>query len=200
MSAAARNGATAGGGRHLSADATEPVYNIKAVVQRTGVPADTVRAWERRYGVPHPQRTAGGQRAYSERDISVIVWLRERTEEGMTISQAVSLLSAVGEESVTAPAAPLAAAPLVPVGPRSPDAVMRDLLKAFLLYDQTAADTLVGEAFVLFGVEAVFLQIIRPALVEVGEMWHRAEIPTTVEAFRLAVHEAETTGSHQHVR
>ncbi len=34
--------------------ATEPLYNIKAVVQKTGIPADTVRAWERRYGIPSP--------------------------------------------------------------------------------------------------------------------------------------------------
>ncbi len=183
MSSGTRGGAT-GGERHMDADATTPIYNIKAVVQRTGVPADTVRAWERRYGVPHPQRTAGGQRAYSERDISVIVWLRERTEEGITISQAVSLLAAVGEASVTAAAAAPVVVPLpVTTGPRSPDAVVRDLLEAFLRYDQTAADTLVGEAFVLFGVEDVFLKVLRPALVEIGEMWHRAEIPTTVEHF-----------------
>ncbi len=179
MSAAARNGANPKSGRtQLSADATEPVYNIKAVVQRTGVPADTVRAWERRYGIPRPERTAGGQRAYSERDISVISWLRERTEEGMTISQAVSLLGAIGEDAVLAPTT------LAPtVGPRSPETVQKDLLTAFLRYDQATADTVVGEAFVLFGVEEVFLHIIRPALVEIGEMWHRAEIPTTVEHF-----------------
>lgn len=73
MSASTRIGAPAPGGRHLSADATEPVYNVKAMVQRTGIPADTVRAWERRYGVPRPHRTPGGQRAYSERDIATIV-------------------------------------------------------------------------------------------------------------------------------
>lgn len=163
---------------HLPAGATEPVYNIKAVVQRTGVPADTVRAWERRYGVPHPERTAGRQRAYAERDIAIIMWLRERTEEGMTISQAVTLLGAVGEETATA-----SVVPSVFAGPRAPEALMKDLLDAWLRYDQATADTIVGEAFVLFGVEAVFLQVIRPALVEIGEMWHRTEIPTTVEHF-----------------
>lgn len=180
MSASTRIGAPAPGGRHLSADATEPVYNVKAMVQRTGIPADTVRAWERRYGVPRPHRTPGGQRAYSERDIATIVWLRGRTEEGITISQAVSLLRTVGEERAMPPAPESSRAS---TGPRSPDVVMHDLLEAFLRYDQTAADALVGEAFVLVGVENVFLKVIHPALVAVGEMWHRAEIPTTVEHF-----------------
>src|SRR3954471_22159999 len=70
----------------------EPIYNTRAVVQRTSVPADTFRAWERRYGVPVPIRTPGNQRLYSERDIATIAWLRDQTSEGMTISQAVALL------------------------------------------------------------------------------------------------------------
>lgn len=172
-----RNGATSASQTRLAANATDPIYNIKAVVQRTGVPADTVRAWERRYGVPHPERTASGQRLYSERDIAVIAWLRQRTAEGMTISQAVSLLDALGENHAVAPAPPISA------GPRTHAAVVRDLLLAFLHYDQRAADPIVGEAFILFGVEETAISVLRPALVEVGEMWHRAEIPTTVEHF-----------------
>lgn len=70
---------------------TEPVYNTRAVVQRTGVPADTFRAWERRYGFPVPSRTCGNQRLYSERDIAIISWLRDQTRAGLTISQAVQL-------------------------------------------------------------------------------------------------------------
>src|SRR6476661_3974138 len=70
----------------------EPIYNTRAVVRRTGVPADTFRAWERRYGVPSPQRTAGGHRLYSDRDIAIIRWLRDRTAEGINISHAVQLL------------------------------------------------------------------------------------------------------------
>lgn len=48
------------------------VFNIKAVVRETGIPADTLRAWERRYGVPRPERSAGRQRIYSRRDIQLI--------------------------------------------------------------------------------------------------------------------------------
>ncbi|MFN3334677.1 MAG: MerR family DNA-binding transcriptional regulator, partial [Caldilinea sp.] len=43
-----------------------PIYNLKAVVQETGLKADTLRAWERRYGVPTPQRTDSGHRLYSQ--------------------------------------------------------------------------------------------------------------------------------------
>src|SRR5687768_5866252 len=78
---------------------TRPVFNTKAVARETGVPADTFRAWERRYGVPHPQRTDGGHRLYSDRDIAIIRWLRDRTAEGMNISQAVQLLRSTTDSS-----------------------------------------------------------------------------------------------------
>ena len=31
-----------------------PAYNIKVVLNETGIAADTLRAWERRYGLAHP--------------------------------------------------------------------------------------------------------------------------------------------------
>ncbi|MFN8534298.1 MAG: MerR family transcriptional regulator [Dehalococcoidia bacterium] len=55
-----------------------PLLTMGAVVKRTGVPADTIRAWERRYGVPRPERNASGRRLYSERDLDLIRQLRQR--------------------------------------------------------------------------------------------------------------------------
>ena len=37
-------------------------FNLKAVVQETGLKPDTLRAWERRYGLPQPDGTDGGHR------------------------------------------------------------------------------------------------------------------------------------------
>src|SRR5512135_2675304 len=64
-------------------------YNLKAVLQETGIGADTLRAWERRYGLPKPQRTPGGHRLYSQRDIHLIKWLVARQADGLSISRAV---------------------------------------------------------------------------------------------------------------
>ena len=68
-----------------------PTYNLKAVVQETGLKADTLRAWERRYNLPRPQRTPSGHRLYSDRDIEILKWLVLRQEEGLSISRAVAL-------------------------------------------------------------------------------------------------------------
>ena len=69
----------------------EPIYTIKAVSKRTGIKTVTLRAWERRYGLPSPRRSEGGHRLYSEREIETIKWLVARQEEGLSISRAVDL-------------------------------------------------------------------------------------------------------------
>ena len=69
---------------------TVPEYNTRAVEKLTGIPADTFRAWERRHGLPAPARTAGNHRLYSERDIAIITWLKKMTDQGVSISRAVS--------------------------------------------------------------------------------------------------------------
>ena len=157
--------------------ATEPIYNIKAVVQKTGIPADTVRAWERRYGVPHPQRTETGRLLYSEHDIAAIRWLRERTHAGMTISQAILQLRSLGDEALAEPP------PAPDLGPRNFETLADELLTALLAFDHQTANGVVEEAFALYRVEEVCLHLFSPVLVEIGERWHRHEATIAQEHF-----------------
>lgn len=75
-----------------------PLFNTKAVVQQTGIPAPTLRAWERRYAILSPERALNDYRRYSERDIAIIRWLKERVDAGMAISQAIALFRHLHEE------------------------------------------------------------------------------------------------------
>ncbi len=163
--------------RGRSQHATEPLYNIKAVVQKTGIPADTVRAWERRYGIPQPQRTETGRRLYSEHDIAAIRWLRERTHAGMTISQAIQQLRSLGDDALAEPP------PAPDPGPRDLGTLAGELLTALLAFDYGAANAIVEEAFALYRIEEVCLHLFSPVLVEVGERWHRHEATIAQEHF-----------------
>ena len=75
-----------------------PIFNTKAVVQQTGIPGPTLRAWERRYDILSPERANNDYRLYSERDIATIRWLKERVDEGMAIKQAIALFRHMKEE------------------------------------------------------------------------------------------------------
>lgn len=172
--------------------AAQPVYNTRAVVLRTGVPADTFRAWERRYGLPTPARSAGNQRLYSDRDIATISWLRDQTRAGVTISQAVELFrtqaDAETEESGRAePGALATAAPDEPVAGNGRLArYAAGLVNALVAYDAESATRLLDEAGALLSVEDLCLSIVQPALYEIGARWQHGDIPVSSEHFATA--------------
>jgi DNA-binding transcriptional MerR regulator len=157
--------------RFLQSFSSNPMYNTKLVVGETGVPADTFRAWERRYGLPRPHRGEGGQRLYSERDIATIRWLRDRTNEGLTISQAVALLES--QEDL----------PAANEQPRSFEVLRNDLLQALLRFDASGSDTILSEAFALYPLDNVCTSVMQPVLVAVGEMWHNGTASVAQEHF-----------------
>ncbi len=168
----------------------EPRYNTKAVVQRTGVSADTLRAWERRYGVPFPERTEGRQRAYSDRDIAIIDWLHQQTESGLTISQAVALLQT---DSIIEQ----------PLGydPATLTELSDKCVQALLSFDVIKADAILNQAFSVYPVETVCIEVIERVMVAIGDGWHAGTISISQEhaatAFMLLklsnlIHQART--------
>jgi DNA-binding transcriptional MerR regulator/methylmalonyl-CoA mutase cobalamin-binding subunit len=64
---------------------------VRAVIARTGLSADVLRAWERRYGAVRPRRSPGGQRLYTEEDVARLALLRRATAAGQSISEIARL-------------------------------------------------------------------------------------------------------------
>lgn len=155
-----------------------PTYNTAAVEQRTRLRPATFRAWERRYGFPKPRRLPGNQRLYSDQDIAAIRWLQHRTEEGLSISHAIRLL----QDGLREGTRHLHQQPAVEPG-RSTSALADDLLRALLAFDSAAAEQVLREAFAMYRVEEVCLEVMAPVLVEAGECWHRGEISVATEHF-----------------
>src|SRR5512140_2164660 len=138
----------------------EPIYNLKAVLQETGLGADTLRAWERRYGLPQPQRTAGGHRLYSRRDINLVKWLVARQGEGLSISRAVKRwneLEASGEDPLAEVLAPGAARLSDPL--TSLDAMRAAWLAYGFGFNEAGAENQLGQAFSIYTAETVITEI-----------------------------------------
>jgi len=55
---------------------TKLYYNISEVSQLTGLQSYTLRAWEKEFSCLRPRRTSGKSRAYREKDVSVILLLK----------------------------------------------------------------------------------------------------------------------------
>lgn len=165
------------------------LYNLKAVVRQTGVKPDTLRAWERRYGLPDPQRSEGRHRLYSKRDIETILWLVARQKEGLSIKRAVGQwreLESEGRDPLPqAPQPAMAGATSVTSsGPGQAIVQLRsDWLDAALAYDETRAEQVLSQAFARYSPETVFLELLQPAVSEVGKRWIRGSVSVQQEHF-----------------
>lgn len=65
-------------------------YPIRAVAKLTGLSVDTLRAWEKRYGVVEPERGQRG-RLYSEDQVQRLRLLRDAVALGHAISQVANI-------------------------------------------------------------------------------------------------------------
>ena len=188
-----------------------PLFNTKAVVHQTGVPAPTLRAWERRYGILAPHRGENDYRLYSERDIAIVAWLHERIQGGLTISQAIALMRSleptrrrgrrmpVGDtlshdatESREGRAsggqvARMATVPALPGRTLALDELSQTLLEHFIQFDEIAADGAIAQAFSIYTVEEVCSSLLTPTLARISELWQNGDITTSAEHFASAL-------------
>jgi DNA-binding transcriptional MerR regulator len=157
-----------------------PAFNLKVVLQETNIAADTLRAWERRYGLPMPQRTAGGHRLYSQYDVETIKWLLARQAEGLSISRAVDLWN----EHHASGADPLAgfspsaftsvqATPAIYISPDTNlDSLRAQWIGACMKFSEANSEQVLNQAFSMFPVESVCMEILQKGMVDIGSLWY----------------------------
>jgi MerR family transcriptional regulator, light-induced transcriptional regulator len=164
-----------------------PTFNLKAVVQETGLKPDTLRAWERRYGLPTPDRSGGGHRLYSQRDMETLKWLVSRQHEGMSISRAADLWQRhveAGEDPLTLPAYRSSEAMRrIAVAGGELDELRREWIAACRAFDETRAEAILSQAFALYPTESVLLDLLQRGLSEVGDGWYVGTVTTQQEHF-----------------
>lgn len=143
-------------------------YTVKEVEERTGVPSSSLRQWERRYGFPQPQRSESGYRYYSEADVAAIGRMRQLVADGVPPSRAATMVKD---------------AEIAPARPRSADDLARELADELVRLDADAADLTLSSAIALHPLDVVLLEVTRPALVRIGNLWHAGKIDVATEHF-----------------
>ena len=167
-----------------------PRYTLNVVVRETGAKADTLRAWERRHGLPLPQRSTGSHRLYSQYDIETVRWLRsQQQEKGMSISKAVSLWRSIengGQDplnmyslttttDISSTAMNPEAASLKSMG--------EQWLDACLSFDESKAEQVLTQSFALFPVTTVCTHILQKTLSTLGRLWYEGKASVQQEHY-----------------
>ena len=164
------------------------MYSIKQASIRSGVSVPLIRAWERRYGIVSPQRTASGYRLYDDTSIATLVRVRELTEAGWTASEASRAVLA-GE----IPVEPRPLPPHVPLDSDAASAYQASLIERFIeaatVMDIATTGAALDEMFAQGSFESIVDDLLMPALVGIGRAWSEGRLDVAAEhAASAAMH------------
>lgn len=147
-------------------------YRVKTVAELTGIPRNTILAWERRYNLLEPRRSDAGYRIYDERDIAYLRGLKGLVDSGVAISEAISRIAASEQSALP----PVVARPDLASG----------LLTALLRFDRGGASPFLRRLDQLPFAEAI-QEVWRPLLCEVGRLWEAGAITVAQEHYAVGV-------------
>lgn len=149
----------------------ESYLRIGEVARRSGVSAELLRVWERRYGVLAPERSSGGFRLYSDEDVERVASMRRLVDEGIAAAEAARIIR-------TSPA------PTAVAEPSHALAAARDALVAAITgFDETAAHETFDRLVADVTPETALREVVLPVLHEIGALWERGELSVAQEHF-----------------
>jgi len=162
-----RDGARAARGGERAADG-EKLVRIGELSRRVGVPVESLRAWERRYGLLAPSRTPGGFRLYGEDDVARVLAMRAHLNAGVSAAEAARLALA---EDVAVAAAP------------APVADASELVAALDRFDETGAQRAFDRLLAALTLDVVLRDVLVPYLHDLGERWEYGQATVAQEHF-----------------
>ena len=163
----------------------DDLIRISEFSRRAGIKPELLRAWETRYGVPRPRRSAGGLRLYSAADLAEVLRMKAELARGLSPAEAAPAVRRGRSDPGRSPG------PATLDGPAATDEqieLLRGELAATLgRFDGQGAHSILDLAFDAHGVSTALREVILPYLRELGEGWERGEIDIAQEHFACSL-------------
>ncbi|HEU5043568.1 MAG TPA: cobalamin B12-binding domain-containing protein [Nocardioidaceae bacterium] len=131
---------------------------IGELARRTGVSPELLRAWELRYGLLRPARTAGGFRLYTTADENRVRRMRQLIADGLSAAEAARQADAVDE-------------PRPAVEPPVVEGIAAQLRTALDRFDAPAAHAALDRLLASVSLDVVLADVLIPYLRDLGERW-----------------------------
>ena len=145
------------------------LLRIGELSRRVGVPVESLRAWERRYGLLAPSRTPGGFRLYGEADVARVLAMRANLARGLSAAEAARLALA---EDVAEPA-----------GSPAPVVDAAELAAALDRFDEAGAQAALDRLLATLTLDVVLRDVLLPYLRDLGVRWASGEASVAQEHF-----------------
>lgn len=149
-------------------------YPIRVIARLTGIPIDTLRAWERRYGAVEPGRDERG-RLYDDGHLQKLKLLRRLVERGHAIGRIANL----GEAEL----GKLLEAGLEPHdrGGKADAVDLVGLLEAVDRYDLPSVDRKLGRLSAVLSAREMVHEVVLPFMRQVGQGWQEGRFTVAQE-------------------
>ena len=157
------------------------VYSVKHAAAMTGIPADTLRMWERRYRVVAPIRSEGGYRLYDDAAIARLSAMRALVAAGWSPRLAAEQVRSGTTAGPIAEAPPAGAASAVVEG--EPVGDVDALVAIAQEFDVGALQRLLAQMFGRDDFEHVADNWLMPTLLVLGNAWHSGVVTVAGEHF-----------------
>lgn len=155
----------------------EILYPIKAACLLSGLPADTLRAWERRYQVVTPRRR-NNRRLYSQSDIQRLKLLKWAVDHGHRIGHVAGMsdaaLAALQDQTEAQEAS------------ESPSAYPLDRIVDMMKHYDPQADMELARLASLLPPRDFIFEVVQPMMEQIGMQWENGDLTVAQEHFTSA--------------
>ncbi|MCW2757556.1 MAG: hypothetical protein JWO46_1302, partial [Nocardioidaceae bacterium] len=127
--------------------------SIKDASELLGVPAPTLRSWERRYGLPVAARTEGGHRRYTYEALTQLRLMRDEIGAGRPAADSARRVRGL----------------LDPTNPARPR--VDALLTRSRVLDAAGIRTVLDQAHEELGLAATLDEVVMPVMRQIGSLW-----------------------------
>ena len=145
-------------------------YSIRVASRLSGISADTLRMWERRYGFPDPARLPNGNRVYSAESVQRLIVIARALDAGYRPREVVGKDMETLERMLSRSAQQ--AAPVVGVT----NEVWRPAMDAIIDSDVNTLRSRLRQLVATLGAKRFVTDAVSPLLVEIGRAWAAGSI------------------------
>lgn len=146
-------------------------FSIAAVERETGLSKDTLRAWEKRYGFPDPERDAHDDRRYSAAQVQRLKLIKRLLDTGFRPGKIVGLneqelQSHLDKNQILSKTTTL---------PSTDELFLKPFLDALAAHDPHTLRTTLNHAQIRLGLKAFVLDVVAPLTTAVGNAWEQGQ-------------------------
>jgi MerR family transcriptional regulator, light-induced transcriptional regulator len=153
----------------------QPALRIGELSRRLGVSDHVLRAWENRYGLLQPVRSAGGFRLYSEADVLRVRRMQAHLSRGLSAAEAARAV--LGEDGEARMEAELDHVPA------TAGELYGALRRALDTFDEPAAQAVLDRLISDLSLTTVLREVVMPYLSELGQRWEQGTASIAQEHF-----------------